>query len=342
MAGAAAAAARAASAAARAASAAAGAAGAAGAAAAGAAAAAAAAASGSSGAASAFFEHLTPNTNQRGDSFSAWVKFLYKNKIFDQVLTDLLLAVLIIFVYLCAYAYLKVRTNSNFIRENWPMYRCNPSYMPFAGMVMQPTDMSKSDYTQTNFEYCLQNTMNGVAKSFMEPLYYTQSLAGNILSGIANALNNVRELINYIRNAISTVIAEIMGRTLNVMQPIMLIIIKIRDVIGKMQGLVTSQLYTFYGVYLMLLSMLRTVYDIMVIILIAMGATIVAVWVAVAIAIAFGPFGLPVVIAMTATGVVLTALFIGVAVPLGIISNFLGKTMKLSGLAALPSPPRKR
>ena len=209
-------------------------------------------------------------------------------------------------------------------------------------MVMQPTDMSKSDYTQTNFEYCLQNTMNGVAKSFMEPLYYTQSLAGNILSGIANALNNVRELINYIRNAISTVIAEIMGRTLNVMQPIMLIIIKIRDVIGKIQGLVTSQLYTFYGVYLMLLSMLRTVYDIMVIILIAMGATIVAVWVAVAIAIAFGPFGLPVVIAMTATGVVLTALFIGVAVPLGIISNFLGKTMKLSGLAALPSPPRKR
>jgi hypothetical protein len=276
------------------------------------------------------------------EPFAAWIKFLYKNKLFDEVLTDILLTVLIIFAYLCAYAYLKVRANSNFIRKNWSTYRCNPSYMPFAGMVMQPTNMSKSDYAQMNFEYCFQDVMNGVATSFIEPLYYTQSVAGSILHGIANALNSVRELINYIRNAISSVIADIMGRTLNVMQPIMHIIIKVRDVIGKMQGLVTTKLYTVYAVYLMLLSGLRTVYDIMVIILIAMGATIVAVWIGVAIAIAFGPFGIPTLIALTATGIALTAIFIGIAVPLGIISDFLAKTMKISGLAALPSPPRRR
>ena len=276
------------------------------------------------------------------EPFAAWMKFLYKNKLFDEVLTDILLTVLIIFTYLCAYAYLKVRANSNFIRENWSTYRCNPSYMPFAGMVMQPTNMSKSDYAQMNFEYCFQNIMNGVATSFMEPLYYTQSVAGSILHGIANALNSVRELINNIRNAISSVIADIMGRTLNVMQPIMHIIIKVRDVIGKMQGLVTTKLYTVYAVYLMLLSGLRTVYDIMVIILIAMGATIVAVWVGVAIAIGFGRVGIPTLIALTATGIALTAIFIGIAVPLGIISDFLAKTMKISGLAALPSPPRRR
>jgi hypothetical protein len=47
-------------------------------------------------------------------------------------------------------------------------------------------------------------------------------------------------------------------------------------------------------------------------------------------------------IALTATGVVLTAIFIGIAVPLGIISDFLAKTLKISGLAVLPSPPRRR
>lgn len=276
------------------------------------------------------------------DSFSAWVKFLYKNQIFDQVLMDILLGILVIFIYLCAYAYLKVRANSIYIRENWSKYRCNPSYMPFAGMVMQPSDMSKSEYVQMNFEYCFQNVMNGVAKSFMEPLYYTQSIAGSILSGIANALNNLRELINYIRNAISSVIADIMARTLNVMQPVMLILIKIRDVIGKIQGLVTTQIYTVYGAYLTMLAGLRAVFEILVIILIAMVATIVAVWIGVAIAIAFGPFGIPVMIALTATGVALTAVFIGIAVPLGFIADFLAKTMKISGLAVLPSPPRRR
>jgi hypothetical protein len=282
------------------------------------------------------------DNNSHFGTFSAWIKFLYKNKTFDQLLTDIVLSLLVIFLYLCAYAYAKVRANSNMIRENWPVYRCNPAYMPFAGMVMQPTDMSNSEYAQMNFEYCLQNTLNNVAKSFMEPLYYTQSLAGSILNGIASALNNLRELIYYIRNGITSVIADIMARTLNVMQPVMYIIIKIRDVIGKIQGLVTTQLYTIYGAYKTMLSGLRAIFEIIVIILIALVATIVGVWIGVAVAIAFGPFGIPTMIALTATGVVLTAFFVGVAVPLGYIADFMAKTLKISGLAVIPSKPRRR
>ena len=283
-----------------------------------------------------------PNQQQGGSaSFVTRIKFLYKNKMVDQVLTDILLTLLIMFIYLCAYAYVKIRANSNFIRENWPMYRCNPAYMPFAGMVMQPTDMSNSEYTQMNFEYCFQNIMNDVASSYMEPLYYTQSVAGSMLSGIASSLNSMRELINIIRNALSSIIADILARTLNVMQPIIVMLINVRDLIGKMHGQVTAYLYTVYGMYLTLLSGLRSVFQIIVIILIIMGAVIVAVWIAVAIAIAFGPFGIPVMIAMTATGVALTAIYIGIAIPLGIIAHFLAETMNISGLSLVPSPPSR-
>lgn len=282
------------------------------------------------------------DNNSHFGTFSAWIKILYKNQLFDQIITDILLTLFVIFLYLCAYAYTKVRANSNIIRENWPVYRCNPAYMPFAGMVMQPTDMSESAYTQMNFEYCLQNTLNNVAKSFMEPLYYTQSLAGSIMNGIANALNTLRELILYVRNAISSVIADIMSRTLNVMQPIMYIIIKIRDVIGKIQGLVTTQLYTIYGAYKTMLTGLRAVFEIIVIILIAMVATVVGLWVGVAIAIAFGPFGVPAMLAMTGSALALTAVFIGISVPLGYIADFMAKTLKISGLSVLPSKPRRR
>ena len=177
-----------------------------------------------------------------------------------------------------------------------------------------------------NFEYCFQNIMNDVATSFMEPLYYTQSVAGSMLSGVASALNNMRELINLVRNAISSIIAEILARTLNVMQPIIMMFIKMRDMIGKMQGVVTTQLYTMYGMYQTMMSGLRSVFQIIVIILIAMGAVIIAVWVAVAIAIGFGPFGVPAVIAMTATGAALTAVYIGIAIPLGFIAHFLAET----------------
>lgn len=254
--------------------------------------------------------------------FSSWIKFLYKNQIFDRVLTDILLALLILFLYLCAYAYLKIRANSKFIRENWSVYRCNPSYMPFAGMVMKPTDMSQTEYTQMNFEHCFQNIMNDVAKSYMTPLYYTQSLAGSILSGIASALNSMRELINNVRTALASVMADIMSRILNIMQPIVIIMIKLRDSVSKMQGIITAYLYTIYGTYLTLVSGLKSVFHLIVIILIAMGAAIVAVWIAVAVAAAFGPFGAPAVVAMTATGIALTAVYIAIAIPMGIIANF--------------------
>jgi hypothetical protein len=282
-----------------------------------------------------------PNPNPNPVEFSSWIKFLYKNQIFDRVLTDILLALLIFFLYLCAYAYLKIRANSKFIRENWSVYRCNPSYMPFAGMVMQPTDMSQTEYTQLNFEHCFQNIMNDVAKSHMTPLYYTQSLAGSILSGIASALNSMRELINNVRTALASVMADIMSRILNIMQPIVIVMIKLRDSVSKMQGIITAYLYTIYGTYLTLVSGLKSVFHLIVIILIAMGAAIVAVWIAVAVAIAFGPFGIPAVIAMTATGIALTAVYIAIAIPMGIIANFLAETMKISGLDLLPSPPKR-
>jgi hypothetical protein len=278
------------------------------------------------------------NEDQR---FISQIKFLYKNRLLDQVLSDILWTIVIIFLYLCANAYLKIRANSNFIRENWPVYRCNPSYMPFAGMIMNPHNMSKSEYAQANFEYCFQNILKDMSTAFMEPLYYTQSIAGSTLNGIANALNDVRALINNIRNAITAIIADIMGRVLNIMQPIVIILIKIRDMLNKVMGMMTTYLYTMYGMYDTMQSGLRSTFEIIVIILIAAGAALIAVWIALAIAIAFGPFGLIAVGILTATGAVLTAFYIGIAIPLGMIAHFLAETLNIHGLSLVPSPPSR-
>ena len=269
------------------------------------------------------------------------MKFFYKNRLFDQVMSDMFWAVFIVFIYLCVNAYLRIRANANLIRSNWPVYRCNPSYMPFAGMVMTPRDMSKMEYTQSNFEFCFQSMMDDMSSAFMEPLYYTQSVAGSTLNGIANGMNDVRALINNVRNAISSIIADIMGRTLNIMQPVITILIKIKDMLNKVMGILTANLYTTYGMYETMQSGLRSMFEIVVIILIAAGAALIAIWIALAIAIAFGPFGLIAVGILTATGVVLTAFYIGIAIPLGGIAHFLAETMDIHGLSLVPSAPSR-
>jgi hypothetical protein len=274
---------------------------------------------------------------------ASWVSFLYKNKVQDDYVHGLLWSVIIIFAFCCANAYLKIRANAQMIRVNWPKYRCNPAYIPFAGLIMKPRGSfhEKIQFANENFEYCVQTELKSISSMFMEPLYYSQSVAMSTLNGIATALNAMRTLINSLRDALSSIIADVMSRVLNVMQPVVGILMSVRDLMGKIQGIMTASLYTLYGTYDTIQSGLRSVFEIIVIIMIAMGAVIVAVWIAVAVAIAFGPFGVPVVIAMTATGVALTAVYLGIAIPMGIIAHFLAETMHIQGLSLVPSPPSR-
>ena len=269
----------------------------------------------------------------------AWLKFLYKNKTHDDYVYDMGWTAILIFMYCCIRAYLNIRANSIDIRNNWIKYRCNPAYMPFAGMIMTPNDSFNDQikYSNANFEHCTQDVLKGISAGFINPIYYAQSLATGILSGVVNTLNAMRTLINSIRNSLSSVIADVMGRILNVMQPVIMMVISARDMMGKIQGIMTTSLYTLYGTYQTILSGLRSIFEIIIIIMIAMVAAIVALWIAVSIAAAFGPFGLiPMGIAIAAA-TVLTAIFVVIAIPLGIIANFLARTMHISGLSVLPS-----
>jgi len=273
----------------------------------------------------------------------SWFKFMYKNKVHDDFMSCIAWSTILLFAYACGYAYLKIRANAQTIRTNWIEYRCNPAYMMFAGNVMKPNGTFKEQmqFAETNFQYCVQNELKSISSVFMDPIHYTQSIAINTLHGIANALNDIRILINNIRDAVSSIVSDIMSRGLNVMQPIIGMFLKMRDTMGKVQGIMTASLYTVLGIYDTLQSGLRSTFEVIVIILIAMGAVIIALWVAVAIAIAFGPFGIPFVIASTASATVMTAIYIGIAVPLGIIAHFLAETMHIHGLSLVPDPPSK-
>ena len=289
-------------------------------------------------------ENMEPaNAANAANAELSWFKFLFKNKTQDDYVYDVGWTVIIIFIFCCANAYLKIRANAQMIRSNWITYRCNPAYMLFAGTIMKPNDSTgdQMQYTNENFEYCIQNDLKSISSTFMDPVYYTQSVVTSMLSGIANALNDIRTLLNNIRDAVSSIIADVMSRILNVMQPVVLLSLSMRDMMGKIQGIMTTSLYTLLGAYDTMQSGLRSMFEIIVIILIAMGATIIALWIVVAIAAAFGPFGIiPMGIATAAAGV-MTAIYIGIAIPMGIIAHFLAETMHIQGLSLIPDPPSR-
>jgi hypothetical protein len=123
----------------------------------------------------------------------------------------------------------------NTIKANWPLYRCNPIYMPLA------------DNIEENFTYCIQSMQTNYMGTILQPLtYITASLTGAI-GDFGTDINMVRAEINNIRNFFSTISESIFGVFLNLVIEFQKISIGIRDLIGKTIGVVTTLMYVMEG-----------------------------------------------------------------------------------------------
>ena len=67
--------------------------------------------------------------------------------------------------FLILYCYVLINGQLEKIKQDWPLYRCNPSYMFFADNVVE------------NFEYCLAQTSKSTFNEFSGALSNMQSLS---------------------------------------------------------------------------------------------------------------------------------------------------------------------
>jgi len=121
------------------------------------------------------------------------------------------------------------------IKAKWPLYRCNPLYMPLA------------DNIQTNFVYCVQSMQTNLMGYILEPLTFLTSSINYILGDFLDAINMVRAMFNKIRTFISSIIQSVFGVFLNLVIEFQKITIGIKDLIGKTIGIMTTLMYVIDG-----------------------------------------------------------------------------------------------
>jgi hypothetical protein len=121
------------------------------------------------------------------------------------------------------------------IKDNWPMYRCNPLYMPLA------------DNMKDNFTYCIQTITSSFMGYMLQPLtFITNSLQSN-MSSFSGEINAVRGMFNKVRDFISNIFQTIFSVFLNIIIEFQKIIIGLRDLFGKTIGVLTTILYVVDG-----------------------------------------------------------------------------------------------
>jgi phage-related protein len=197
--------------------------------------------------------------------------------------------------------------------------------MPFAGMINAPANMSKMKYAEKNFAECTQNILTDITDIALIPVHYIVSIITAIVGEIMKIVNDMREIVDKIRNSFTDITSDIMSRILNIMTPLIETIITTKSMLGKSNGVVTAVMYTLFGVYLSIKSLIGSILEIVIILLIAMAAAIVLL------------FFIPIVgDILAAAGIIF---FIAVAIPMGHLIGFSNNILNVHASRGVPSVP---
>jgi hypothetical protein len=153
--------------------------------------------------------------------------------------SDLTLSIIIVLIFIGMYAFNLFVIGTKNIKDNWPIYRCQPLIMPFASVFGHDTN--------TNFAYCIQTMQKGFMDDLLRPLHFNFGALGGITSGISATFDKIRGFEAWFRDKVKGAFGSIFATVFNVMIEIQRMIITMKDLLGKLIGIMTTSLYVIDG-----------------------------------------------------------------------------------------------
>ena len=153
--------------------------------------------------------------------------------------SDLSLSIIVIFIFMLLYIFNILVVGIQRIKDNWPIYRCQPLIMPFAGVFGHKAG--------ENFAYCIQNMQKGYMDALLQPLSFNIDALGDITSGLTDGLNANRSFLAGFRMNISDTFMNIFNIMFNIMIEVQRTVINIKDMMGKLIGIMTTTLNILSG-----------------------------------------------------------------------------------------------
>jgi hypothetical protein len=141
-------------------------------------------------------------------------------------------------VAVVASSYLFALTQLDHIKKNWSKYRCNPIYMPVAGMV--------GDDVFSNFTKCTMKGFHDYAGFMMDPIMQEFDTVGDTIGEIGGAMKDMRTMMSSTRGGFMGIIGSVFGKIQNTMSSIQYIIIRMRTLLSRIMGVMMSFMLVFY------------------------------------------------------------------------------------------------
>lgn len=125
------------------------------------------------------------------------------------------------------------------LKKNWVAYRCNPVYMPMAGLV--------GDDIVSNFTKCTLKNFSDYTGFVMDPIMGEFAVVNETLGEVTTTLSSMRSMMSGVRGGFLGVVGSVFGKIQNLMSQTQYIIIRMRTLLGRVVGVMFSFIYIFYG-----------------------------------------------------------------------------------------------
>jgi len=263
----------------------------------------------------------TNNTNNITDTVFFINESYDKLSYFDLYGNSVLMFIFITLFVFGVFVYCKVMQNTKPIADDWENQRCKPQNILFAGLITHPEGSSAFQYTSDNFQYCVQNILTNIVGYSLEPFQYMINSLIQIFGHFSISIQQIRILINKIRNNFRIFTEDVLTKLLNVIIPMQKMFITLMDVFQKIQGTMTASLYTMLGSYYTLQALMAAILDFIIKVLAALSIIIVGLWVT--------PFTTPAAASMS-------AVFLSISTPLAVIIYFMKRVLHIEPNSEIP------
>jgi hypothetical protein len=203
------------------------------------------------------------------------------NKIgyFDMYGGSIVTTLFILVIYFVLLSYFHVMSNIKPIKANWGVQKCNPSVIPFAGLINKPENKGIFQYTSENFNECINTILTNITGDFFQPIYYVMNVVQSSMKDVSQDVQAVRKKMESVGGNILSIDEKIMGKILAFLTPLRLMIVKIKDSLAKVAGIGVTGAYSIIGVWLSIQTFIRAFITMMLDGLYVMIGIIVLLWI---------------------------------------------------------------
>jgi len=165
------------------------------------------------------------------------------------------------------------------VRANWNQNKCSPIYLPFAGLIMPQPNKSTLEATMENFDYCIQQDFSAVLNILMLPLEMVSYMIIDAVDVVLTIIAGIIAAFAWLKAQIGGIMATIFNKIIAIVVPIYLIVLRLRDALAKMNGVMLVSLFTTMTIYNIMISgmvnVMNVVYDLLIAVIVVLAGLLV-------------------------------------------------------------------